>query len=231
MAPPISNGTIGGWLAPDPTKNVLELVNAAVKRLDDLHGAEALRGKDLQAAETRRVNDLLVAHDRYVTAQIHHVEATAALRAEHAKEINVLESNRLNAIREVDVLARNTAADRAADAIATLATTTATNADNIRSTMLSTATAVAAQNTNTISGLAEQIAALQKTSYEGKGREAYSDPERAEILAELKSLRDARSQSAGKGTGMNALWGYILGGAGLLITILSMFALAMRMKP
>ncbi len=46
----------------DPTKNVLELVDAAVKRQDDLRAAEALRINDLASMRDRyetRISDML----------------------------------------------------------------------------------------------------------------------------------------------------------------------------
>lgn len=58
----------------DPTKNVLQLVEAAVKRLDDL-----------READTKHVKELM------------------QVRADHANELREAESKRLNAIREVDV--------------------------------------------------------------------------------------------------------------------------------
>lgn len=42
----------------DPTKNVLDLVQAAIKRQDDLREAEAKFQNGMREAETRRINEL-----------------------------------------------------------------------------------------------------------------------------------------------------------------------------
>ena len=44
----------------DPTKNVLDLVQAAIQRQDDLREAEAKFQNALRDAETRRINELAV---------------------------------------------------------------------------------------------------------------------------------------------------------------------------
>src|SRR5687768_11378725 len=93
----------------DPTQNVKDLTEAANQRQDDLR----LLTKELFHAEMRAIS-----------AQVEGLEKRLVLRAEHAKEIRQLETERVNAIRQVDVLAGNTAADRALVAIQTLATQT-----------------------------------------------------------------------------------------------------------
>jgi hypothetical protein len=42
----------------DPTKNVLDLVQAAIKRQDDLRDKDDRRHNELREAETRRINEL-----------------------------------------------------------------------------------------------------------------------------------------------------------------------------
>jgi 7-cyano-7-deazaguanine synthase in queuosine biosynthesis len=82
-----------------------------------------------------------------------------------------LESARLDAIRQVDVAARTTEAERALQAIQALAATTATNADNLRNALTSTATTIATQLASTVEGLTKRIAALEMTSYKGEGKD------------------------------------------------------------
>jgi len=186
----------------DPTENVMSLVEASNKRQDDLREMH----NRLTAAEVKRLD-----------AALAHVKEMQELRADHSKEIGALESNRLNAIRQVDVLAVNTAADRAAAAIQALAATTTTNAENLRNALNSTATTIATQTANTVAAMTERIAALEKSMYEGKGKAGVSDPMMAELTAEIKSLRESRSTTTGQGQGASNLWGWIVGAAGLLI--------------
>ena len=159
----------------DPTANVIALSAAANKRQDDL----------------REMNN------SRLDSEVAHLKEMAHLRAEFDKEIRALESNRLNAIRQVDVLAVNTAADRASAAIQALAAVTVTNADNLRNALNSTATTIAQQTANTVTAITERIAALEKSSYENKGKSGLADPMMVEMVQELKSLRESRSEGIG----------------------------------
>ena|ERR1019366_6868910 len=95
----------------DPTANVTALVEAAMKRQDDL-----------RFAESRRVNEQL------------------ELRAEHNKEILILhtqlrvaESSRIDANRATDLLNVKVASDKAADQATVLASQVTSTADTLRS--------------------------------------------------------------------------------------------------
>jgi hypothetical protein len=160
----------------DPTENVKALQLASAARQDDL--------RDLN---DRRID----AEIRVLKTEVNCIENIAVLRAEHAKEIRILESDRLEKIRQVDVLAGNTAADRALIAIQTLATSQAAAAETLRSMVTTTATTIAAQTSDTVSQITERIAALEKSSYEG----------------------------AGKGTGAKNLWGILAAAIGLLVML------------
>jgi hypothetical protein len=128
----------------DPTKNVLDLVAAGAQRADDL----------------RELNDRRIdAEIRVIAAKLEGIEHRMILRDTHAREIRLLEADRLEKIRQVDVLAGNTAADRALVAIQTLAASTTTTAETLRTMASET---VMAQNT--------RIAQLEKSSYEGAGK-------------------------------------------------------------
>lgn len=183
-----------GAPAVDPTANVIALIEAANKRQDDL--------REL--------------YDRLCKAEIRRIDDIAFLRAEHAKDLARLESDRLNAIRQVDVLAVNTAAERAAQAISAVAVTTASNAENLRNALNTTATTIANQTSATFTAITERLAALEKSSYEGKGKQSFSDPVMAELVAEMKTLRESRAQGSGKSEGISASWGVLLGVFGLI---------------
>jgi len=190
----------------DPTANVLSLVDAAVKRLDDLAEAD------------RRSNHL----------EHEHVREIATLRASHEKELRDMEAFRLNAIRQVDQLAVSTAADRALQAIQALAATTASNADNLRNALASTATTIATQTTAANAAMTERIAALEKSSYLGAGRSGVSDPMLTELMLEVRKLSSREDTSSGKGQGINLAWGVLIGTAGLIMTVLGIAAIVTR---
>lgn len=166
----------GGELSIDPTENVKALTEAANQRQDDLRALT----KELFHAETR-----------VLAVTIEGLEKRMILRAEHAKEIRQLETERVNAIRQVDVLAGNTAAERALVAIQTLASQTTAERETLRNLVTTTAATVATQTSQEFARIHGEISALQKTSYEG----------------------------AGKGTGAKNLWGLIAAGVGLLVTL------------
>jgi len=187
----------------DPTKNVLDTLNAAVKRLDDL----------------------FTAHQHFTSNEAGHLKDLMELRAAHTKEMRELESSRLNAIRQVDVTAVKTEADRALAAIQTLAATTASNAENLRNALNTTASTIAAQTAGTVSAMTERIAALEKSSYTGAGKEAVADPATRLLIEEVRALRERQQITTGKGEGVSAVWLVVSGAVGFLATILSISSL------
>jgi hypothetical protein len=176
----------------DPTANVLQLVEAAIRRQDDLRYAD----------------------ERLAGEQQRHLKELLGLRSEFSKEMRQLETERINAIRQVDVTAVRTEADRALVAIQTLAAQTATDREKLRTDVAVTAQTIAKQTSDTVGQLNDRIAALERTSYEGKGKEAVSDPMMAQMVAELKLLSTTMTRSTGKGEGIEKVWGWIVAAAG-----------------
>jgi hypothetical protein len=168
------------------------LVEAAIKRQDDLRASDA------------KFTEMLSKHTSFV----------AELRATHAKELGDAESKRIDAVRAVDVAAVKTEADRALAAIQTLAVQAATKEETLRTSLTTTATAIAKQTSDIVSQLIERIAALEKSSYEGKGKEAVSDPMLSRMFDQLKVMNDNMNTKEGKGQGIEAVWGWIVAAAG-----------------
>lgn len=163
----------------DPTANVIALTEAGNIRQDDLRAA----------------------NDRLFKVQIEALRAEITLRAEFAKEIRQLESDRLDKIRQVDVLAGNTAAERALVAIQTLATQTTAERETLRSMVANTATTIATQTSETVSQLNLRISQLEKSSYEGAGKQAVADPMMTELIQQVKILTQSGAGTAGEKTG------------------------------
>jgi hypothetical protein len=147
---------MGGFVE-DPTENVKALQLASTQRQDDL-----------RQLNNERIN----AEIRTLAVQVEGLEKRMILRAEHAKEVRQLETERVNAIRQVDVLAQNTAAERALVAIQTLASQTTAERETLRNLVTTSATTLAAQNAQDLARINEAISALQKSSYEGAGKGA-----------------------------------------------------------
>jgi len=141
-----SGKAVGGSGGPvvDPTKNVLDLVNASNLRQDDL-----------RAAEQRRITEAL-----------EHVQRMAELRASHALEMRKAEADRLDSIRAVDQGQIQRAAEVQLASATALAASTATMAETLRGQVAAAAivqaSALAASDAKQAAALANGLAPLQK---------------------------------------------------------------------
>ena len=149
----------------DPTKNVLDTLASAVKRIDDLYHVGFLRITDQVAAEQRRVNEQMV------------------LRADYEEKLRVAESKRIDAIRAVDVNAVSIANDRATQQASVLAAQVSASADALRVLVASTAVATEQKQSQMTGQIMERIATLEKTSYKGEGSKAISAPMVGVVMA------------------------------------------------
>lgn len=125
----------------DPTSNVLQLVAAAVQRLDDLRISEANNIREL-----------------------------AALREQHAKDLREAEASRIDAIRAVDVAALQQASLVATAQAATLATQVVTSAEALRNQVIATANASQIALAAALDPVQKDIADLRRAQYEAQGQ-------------------------------------------------------------
>ncbi len=160
----------------DPTANVLALVAAANHRQDDL----------------REMNNARI------DAELRNAETLASVRAKHQELVDALEAKRLDAVRGVDQMASQTEAERNAAAVTALATTARTTAETLRAAVDSAASNLASQLTQTVAAMTERIAALEKSSYEGAGKNAVADPMMEQLVGEMRNLTAQRAADAGK---------------------------------
>jgi len=181
----------------DPTANVLALVEMADRRQDDL----------------REMNNARI------DAELRNQETMADLRASHQTALDTLEAKRLDAVRSVDQLAVKTEADRSAAAITALANAAATTAETLRSAVNTSATNLATQLDRTVTAITERIAALEKSSYTGQGKQAVVDPQLTEMLSEMRAVRTAQASGVAKTEGMDATWKFLIAGVGLLVAL------------
>jgi hypothetical protein len=127
--------------AVDPTKNVLETIEAVVSRQDDLRNAES-----------------------------RHLHQIGKLREHFNHELREAETARIDAIRAVDVGAVNRAAEVSATQAATLAVQVATSAEALRAQVEAarqqTATALAAA----LEPIQKDIQDLRRAQYEAQGQ-------------------------------------------------------------
>lgn len=125
----------------DPTLNVLQLVRAAVERLDDL---------------------------RHLAAE--HAKEIDMMRETHARDLRDAEAKRIDAIRMVDVNAVQQAWSVAATQATTLAGQVAAAADAMRTQVTAAATAAAANQAAALAPMQVAIEDLRRAQYEAQGQ-------------------------------------------------------------
>lgn len=200
-----------GRAAQDPTKNVLDLVEAGMRRQDDLR----VKGEE-------------------------HQKEMARLRETHAREIRKAETDRLDAIRAVDVAAAASQISVAETRAATLAKTVTDSAEALRVQVSTTAAAFDAKLLLALEPITKRLEDLSRVQYEQAGqktqviesRESASDF--APIVETLARLERAQNQIEGakgevvvkqaKGANMGMIIG--LGLAGFFGFFSMMIALA-----
>ena len=124
----------------DPSRNVLDLVDAAIQRQDDL-----------RAAESR------------------HVREIASLRAEYAQELRETETARIDAIRRVDVEAVQRAAEVQATQATALAGQVSAAAEAMRTQVAAAASAATIALAAALEPVQKDIADLRRAQYEAQG--------------------------------------------------------------
>jgi len=170
----------------DPTENVRELFEAGATRQDDLRLAE----RRLQEEKILRVE-----------TEMRMLRHEVKLRASHQQDLDALEAKRLDAVRSQDQLAAKTEADRQGNAVTALAASAATTAETLRSAVNTSAQNLATQLTNTVNAITERIAALEKSSYTGQGKQAVADPMMEQLVNEMRNLTAQRAADAGAQSG------------------------------
>jgi len=195
----------------DPTENVLDLVHASTKRHDDL-----------RAADSDRLNTIFELLKRLSEAESRRVDEQAKLRAEYSQQLVDAEAKRIDAIRAVDVNAVSVASERATAQATVLATQVQASAETLRSLVATAATSQATQLTQIITPITDRLALLEKSQYEGKGKEGVADPILRQLAEDLRTLREERRESSGTTKGVNATMVMGLTIFGLLIGMLTL---------
>lgn len=200
----------------DPTKNVLDLVHAEVKRQDDLTG---LNDK-LTQSKIDNLQEQIKNGEEVTSLKAQHNADMIKLRGETQELIDEKESKRLDAVRAVDQLAVKTESERSATAIQALAKSQEVAADTLRNAVIESAKTLATQNERANSAIIERIAALEKSSYTGIGRSGVTDPQSDKVTAAVDKLLAIQSQSSGKSEGISATMGLFIALGGLALAAL-----------
>ena len=147
----------------DPSPNVLDLVEAAMRRQDDL--------RELQAKYDAQIGKMREVHAREMRA--------AARRSEERldqkdQQIRLAETARIDAIRAVDVGAVNRAAEVSAAQAATLATQVATSAEALRGQVEAARQQTATSLAQALSPITKSIEDLRAAQYQQQGEKSQS---------------------------------------------------------
>lgn len=187
----------------------------------------------LNAASEARQNDLRKSDIIYTEAQLRNIRAEMKLRAAHAAEIRKLDAANQKAIRLVDITNAKAQAAQVAVAVLALETKRQADADNLR-TALNAANAssdkrvsdlaatLAEQKTVSDRGFTDQIAALQRSTTLGEGRQTYTDPVQAEMLRKIEALSHTSTAQTSSGEGMSKLLAIMLAVGGVVIAAVTL---------
>lgn len=160
-----SNGSL------DPSRNVLDLVEAAINRLDDLN--EAYRG--------------------HYDERFKLLDERLAREFDHVRELRVAEADRIDAIRAVDVGAVAAAAAVSATQAATLASTQVISAETLRNQVAAAATASTVALAAALDPIQKDIADLRRAQYEQQGQKLQVTETRSSA-EDMKPLVDQIAQ-------------------------------------
>jgi hypothetical protein len=193
----------------DPTKNVLDVVDAAVRRLDDILEIRAqLTDEKIMRMEREWI----------------HLDRFGKLRAEYEAMLRQAESQRLDSIRQVDREDVNKTAAQNLAALQTLQTQTSTMAETLRTQVSNTATTLANQLAQQFAESNKRVSALELTSSEGRGKQAVADPQLERLALLVEKLAASQATGVGKTEGISSAWIFVVGAVGLVGTLLSIAA-------
>lgn len=193
--PPGPGVDAAGQAISDPTKNVDQLVAASDKRQDDLRTMEATslrRELRAEAAALRR---------------------EAELRAGYEEKLRTAESDRLDAIRSVDVAAVRQAAEDTRTQAAVLAAQLTATADASRAQTAAVAQATATALGAALDPIVKDIGELRRSQYELAGQRAQ--------VSETREVRGESRLNLGAVLGVvSVLLVLFFGIAGLAVTLI-----------
>ena len=188
----------------DPTKNVLDLVEAESRRQDDL------RSKD------KEISDIKHTHSEIIDKlRAEHNATVGQLREGFQEKISHAESGRLDSIRQVDREEVAKTAVTANTAILALAKQTTDLQTTLQKQTADIAIAVEQRQSAYSSETNKRLSALELSSSEGKGKQQVSDPAMERMAAVVERIERQQQVGTGKSEGLSQGWA-ILGGAILL---------------
>lgn len=218
----------------DPTPNVLALVEAANRRQDDLrnltkelYDSKNACQKEIGALREKNQEKIALLREQFqekiASLREKHQEQLAQQRETHQEKMMGAEAGRLDSIRQVDREEVAKTAITANTAITTLAKQTTDLQQTLAKQVTDTAAAQESRNSAQYSDTNKRLSALENASSEGKGKQGVADPQLDKLVMVVENLVRAQATGTGKSAGSTAMWGYVVGGIGLLIAIGTFF--------
>jgi hypothetical protein len=182
-----------GAKAFDPTQNVLDLVRAAVKRLDDLREQAEKFQERINLLENKRLDDLRAGESR-------RVDEEAKMRADFEIAMAVKEAGRLDSIRQVDRDDVSKTAAQVNVATSTLASRTTDLQTTLAKAVTDAAAATEARFSQFQSETNKRLSSLEAGSSERQGKSTVVDPQMEQLRASVEKLAAAKSEGQGQWT-------------------------------
>jgi len=192
----------------DPTANVLQLVEAAITRQDDLRLAQK-ELTDIKAAHLKEMADLRATH---AVDMLNGQRDLAAAESRRVDAIALAESRRIDALLAAQQNAVALATTRAELTAAALAERVDTSAKTLATAVETTAKTLAVTVEATAKTLSERIVPLEQARYQGVGKSSVADPAMEILISEVKALRAADNTRTGFDAGKAA----VIAGAGVI---------------
>jgi hypothetical protein len=194
----------------DPTKNVLDLVEAAIQRQDDLRDVETRHAREVAEIRAECARELRISETK-------RIDAVARVRASYEDKLRKAETARIDAIRAVDVAAVQRAADVQSEAAQALATQVQTSAEAMRAQVAATAGASATALASALQPIQTRLDDLTRAQYEAKGQKA--------------QVVETSEATAGRRSGQGLVVGIAVGAATLFLGLLGVIAALVNSGP
>jgi hypothetical protein len=200
----------------DPTENVKALAAAGFGRQDDLREL-TVRLIDARTALIKETADLKYQHAvDLIKAQQEEIR----LRAELGDKLSTKETDRINAIRLVDVQAVQVATERATAAATSLASQVVQSAEVLRTQQARQAEDFRASLATATAEISKRLTTVEQGQSEGRGKQQFQDPAISALVIEVQKLSQQRAATSGTDTGRIDMFGWILAAITALIAVL-----------
>jgi hypothetical protein len=175
-----------GEIHVDPTANVLSLVEAAVKRLDDI--------ANIREKYDDKVEDIRA---KLRVAEIIRIEETTKISLDYMEKLSVAEAKRIDSIRLVDVSNVAIANERSVQQASVLASELSESREILRTLITNSSNVAATQLETAVKAMTARILALEQSAYTGAGKQLLTEPMLNELAVETRNLKESRDEGSG----------------------------------